>query len=215
MKKILELRNKEEKNELSHIRRFLAYAIDWYLGGVVASLPIIIIYMMLHEDATSIPQNIAIFDYPYNFIAGSLSFLVAIIYYVGVPCVVFKGQTVGKRLLKLKIVSNDYQEASTKQIIIRQLVMIILVEGSIYSCSNMLHQIINAATNFNFSGLYAYIGLVISLISALLVLFLESKRALHDLVTNTKVVYLDSNQYTVAVRRMKKKMRKNLKLANG
>lgn len=35
MKKILELRNKEEKNELSHIRRFLAYAIDWYLGGVV------------------------------------------------------------------------------------------------------------------------------------------------------------------------------------
>ena len=64
MKKILELRNKEEKNELSHIRRFLAYAIDWYLGGVVASLPIIIIYMMLHDDATSIPQNIAIFAIP-------------------------------------------------------------------------------------------------------------------------------------------------------
>lgn len=215
MKRILELRNKEEKNELSHIRRFIAYAIDWYLGGVVASLPIIIIYMMLHEDATSIPQNIAIFDYPYNFIAGGLSFLVAVIYYVGVPCVIFNGQTVGKKLLKLKIVSNDYLEASTKQIIMRQLVMIILIEGSIYSCSNMLHQIINTATNFNFSGLYAYIGLVISFISALLVLVLKSKRALHDLAANTKVVYLESNQYTVAVRRMKKKIRKDLKLANG
>ncbi|WP_294578055.1 RDD family protein [uncultured Thomasclavelia sp.] len=215
MKKILELRNKEEKNDLSQIRRFIAYAIDWYLGGVVASLPIIIIYMMLHDDATSIPQNIAIFDYPYNFIAGGLSFLVAIIYYVIVPLKVFPGQTVGKRILKLKIVNNNYLDVSIKQIIIRQLVMIILIEGSIYSCSNMLHQLINTATNFNFSGIYAYIGLVISLISAILVLVLKSKRALHDLVAGTKVVYLDSNQYVVATRKMKKKLRKNLKLANG
>ena len=29
MKKILELRNKEEKNELSHIRRFLAKPREW------------------------------------------------------------------------------------------------------------------------------------------------------------------------------------------
>ena len=215
MKKILELRNKEEKNDLSQIRRFIAYAIDWYLGGVVASLPIIIIYMMLHDDATSIPQNIAIFDYPYNFIAGGLSFLVAIIYYVIVPLKVFPGQTVGKRILKLKIVNNNYLDVSIKQIIIRQLVMIILIEGSIYSCSNMLHQLINTATNFNFSVIYAYIGLEISLISAILVLVLKSKRALHDLVAGTKVVYLDSNQYVVATRKMKKKLRKNLKLANG
>ena len=215
MKKILALTHKAENHDLSQITRFIAYAIDWYLGGVVASLPIIIIYMMLHDDATSIPQNIAIFDYPYNFIAGGLSFLVAIIYYVIVPLKVFPGQTVGKRILKLKIVNNNYLDVSIKQIIIRQLVMIILIEGSIYSCSNMLHQLINTATNFNFSGIYAYIGLVISLISAILVLVLKSKRALHDLVAGTKVVYLDSNQYVVATRKMKKKLRKNLKLANG
>lgn len=217
MKKILELRNKEEKNDLSHIRRFIAYAIDWYLGGVVASLPLIIIYMMLHDDATSIPQNIAIFDYPYNFLAGGLSFLVAVGYYVLVPCFVFKGQTVGKKILKLKIVDNNYLDATTKQIMIRQFVMIILVEGSIFTCSNMLHQIINAATNINFSRIYSYIGLAISLVSAIMVLVLKSKRALHDVVCNTKVVYLESNQYTVACRKMKKKMRKNknLKFANS
>lgn len=215
MKKLLQLRNKEEKNELSHIRRFIAYGIDWYLGSVVASLPIIIIYMSLHSDATYIPQNLGIFSSPYNIIAGSLSFLVAVFYYVFVPCFVFKGQTFGKKLLKIKIVNDNYLEASNKQIIIRQLVMILLVEGSIYGASNMLHQLINVTTGFNFSSLYAYIGLAISAISAIMVIVLKSKRALHDVACHTKVVYLESNQYLVAAKREKKKLKKELKLVNG
>ena len=215
MKKLLELRNKEEKNDLSHIRRFIAYGIDWYLGGVIASLPVILIYMSLHSDATSIPQNLSIFHSPYNLIAGSLSFLVAVFYYVIVPAYLLKGQTLGKKLLKLKIVDDNYQDASAKQIIFRQLVMILLVEGSIYGSSNMLHQVINVATGFNFSSLYAYLGLTISAISALLVLILKSKRSLHDIVSHTKVVYLESNQYVVSAKRMKKKLKKEMKFANG
>lgn len=215
MNKLLQLRNKEEKNDLNHFRRLIAYGIDWYLGGVIASLPIIIIYMSLHSDATSIPQNLTIFHSPYDLVAGSLSFLVSIFYYVVFPCIVFKGQTLGKKLLKIKIVNDNYQDASNKQIIIRQLIMILLVEGSIYGASNMLHQIISVATGFNFSSLYAYIGLAISAISAVLVLVLKSKRALHDVVSHTKVVYLESNQYRVLAKKTQKKLRREMKLANG
>lgn len=215
MKKILQLRNSEEKNDLSHIRRLIAYGIDWYLGGVIASLPLIIIYMSLHDNATIIPQNLAIFEAPYNIIAGCLSFLVALIYYVYIPGFVFKGQTVGKKLLKLKIVNDNYQEATVKQILLRQLVMILLVEGSIYGASNMLHQVISVVTGVNFSTFYAYVGLVISAVSAILVLVLKSKRALHDVVCHTKLVYLESNQYIVSAKRAKKKLKKEMKLANG
>ena len=56
-----------------------------------------------------------------------------------------------------------------KQILLRQGVMILLVEGSIYTASNMLHQMINVMTGFNFASLYAYIGIVISLISVICV----------------------------------------------
>ena len=94
---------KDIPNDIGWIRRILAYAFDWYVGGMIASLPVIIIYMMLHKDATYIPQNLSIFHAPYNVIAGSLSLIVAIGYYVLVPMFVFKGQTLGRIMSELSI----------------------------------------------------------------------------------------------------------------
>ena len=59
-----ELKN-ESKNQISYIKRFIAYAIDWYVGGLLASIPLILLYMSLHEDASYIPQVITIFEQPY------------------------------------------------------------------------------------------------------------------------------------------------------
>ena len=47
---------KDIPNDIGWIRRILSYAFDWYIGGMIASLPVIVIYMMLHQDATYIPQ---------------------------------------------------------------------------------------------------------------------------------------------------------------
>ena len=46
---------KDIPNDIGWIRRILSYAFDWYIGGMIASLPVIVIYMMLHQDATYIP----------------------------------------------------------------------------------------------------------------------------------------------------------------
>ena len=48
-----------------------------------------------------------------------------------------------------------------------------------------------------------------------MVLILKSKRALHDVVSHTKVVYLESNQYVVSTKKMKKKLKKQMKMVNG
>lgn len=130
---------KDIPNDIGWIRRILSYAFDWYIGGMIASLPVIVIYMMLHQDATYIPQNLSIFHAPYNIIAGSLSFIVASGYYVLVPMFVFKGQTLGKKIFHLKIIANNYDEVTNKQLFIRQFIMILLVEGSVFTSSNMLH----------------------------------------------------------------------------
>ena len=212
--KIVKLKN-EERNDIGYIRRILAYGIDWYVGGVIASLPLIIIYMMINKEATYIPQNLAIFEYPLNIVAGSLSFLTAFIYYVVVPMCIFKGQTLGKKIVKIKIVNTDFTDATYKQILIRQGIMILLIEGSVFTASNMLHQVLTLTTGLNIISLYAYLGLGITILSGVLVILLQSKRALHDVVTNTKVVFIQSDKYVLHTKRTAKKQRKQMKLTHA
>ena len=118
-----------------------------------------------------------------------------------------------EKILGLKIVGDHYDDVTMKQILLRQGVMILLVEGSIYTASNMLHQMINVITGFNFASLYAYIGVVISLISVICVFVFKSKKSLHDIVAKTLVVDIKSPQYTYEVKKNKKIRKKKLKLS--
>lgn len=200
---------KDIPNDIGWIRRILSYAFDWYNGGMIASLPVIVIYMMLHQDATYIPQNLSIFHAPYNIIAGSLSFIVASGYYVLVPMFVFKGQTLGKKIFHLKIIANNYDEVTNKQLFIRQFIMILLVEGSVFTSSNMLHQLLQVVTGLNIPKYYAYFGIFMTLISVILMIVLKSRRPLHDLFADTREVYLESNDYTYYQKKRKKVKRKS------
>ena len=169
--------------------------------------------MSLHDDATFIPQVLFIFEAPYQIIAGLLTLSVAVFYYVIIPAYIYKGQTLGKKLLGLKIVNDDYEDVSVKQIFIRQVVMILIVEGSIYTASNMLHQLLSVLINYNITTICNYVGIAISLISAIMVLFLKSKKALHDVVSHTLVVDVKSNQYAFQIKKNKKLRKKELKLS--
>ena len=196
-----------------YIKRIIAYGIDWYLGSVLSSLPLILLYMSLHKDAVYIPQQLSIFKGYYQVIAGVLSLSVAFVYYVVLP-IIWKGQTVGKKLLGLKIVNDNYQEVNVKQLIIRQVIMIFLVEGSIYTCSNMLHQLVNVLTGYNIASIWNKVGLVITILSGILVIILKSKKSLHDIVSHTLVVDIKSEDYKnmlLSIEKKKKKQNKKMK----
>lgn len=206
------LRN-EPVNKTGYIKRITAYGIDWYLGSVLSSLPLILLYMSLHKDAVYIPQQLSIFKGYYQVIAGVLSLSVAFVYYVVLP-IIWKGQTVGKKLLGLKIVNDNYQEVNVKQLIIRQVIMIFLVEGSIYTCSNMLHQLVNVLTGYNIASIWNKVGLVITILSGILVIILKSKKSLHDIVSHTLVVDIKSEDYKnmlLSIEKKKKKQNKKMK----
>lgn len=206
------LRN-EHVNKTGYIKRIIAYGIDWYLGSVLSSLPLILLYMSLHKDAVYIPQQLSIFKGYYQVIAGVLSLSVAFVYYVVLP-IIWKGQTVGKKLLGLKIVNDNYQEVNVKQLIIRQVIMIFLVEGSIYTCSNMLHQLVNVLTGYNIASIWNKVGLVITILSGILVIVLKSKKSLHDIVSHTLVVDIKSEDYKnmlLSIEKKNKKQNKKMK----
>lgn len=179
----------DKPNNIGFLRRFISYMMDWYIGGMLTSLPIILTYTAMNSsNIGTIDQNINIFEYPLNIIIGLASFMVAALYYVYVPMFINNGQTLGKKIMKLRIVSNDYSEASKKQIFIRQFVIILLLEGSLYTSSNMLHQVLNEVTGANIVSIYNTIGIAITTLSALLVVIFKSRRALHDIITSTRVV---------------------------
>ena len=199
MKELILKLNFDKPNNVGFFRRFISYMIDWYIGGILTSLPIILTYTAMNNGNIGIiEQNINIFEYPLNIIIGLASFMVAALYYVYVPMFINNGQTLGKKIMKLRIVNNDYTQASKKQLFIRQFVIILLLEGSLYTSSNMLHQVINEVTGANIVSIYNTIGIVITVFSALLVIMFKSRRALHDIIINTRVVTENSPELSMA-----------------
>ena len=96
-----------------------------------------------------------------------------------------KGQTIGKKLLKIKIVNEDKKEISLKQMLIRGIM--------IYS---ILSSLINIILFFNVSRKvymtsYLTIGAIETLIlflSAIFILYRNDKKALHDIVSKSIVL---------------------------
>lgn len=176
---------KEELRPAGLGRRFAAYLVDWYLGALATALPVSVVSMKLFGTVQN--QNIMTFQPPFGLIAGALGLFAALIYYVAVPVLLWRGQTPGKRWLKIKIVSGDGQEAGIGQLIIRQLLGIIVVEGSLVSASTIWHQMVSIAIGIEVVRPLMYAGMAVSLVSAVLVL-MGRRRAIHDMLGGTMVV---------------------------
>lgn len=80
-------------------KRFLAYLIDWYLGGLCTSFPISLISQKLNN--TALNQSIMSFEGNYGYIAGVSALLGAVFYFVIIPTYIYKGQTLGKKICKI------------------------------------------------------------------------------------------------------------------
>ena len=168
-------------------RRFIAYLIDWYVGALATALPISMVAMKLYGTVKN--QQIMEFAAPMGMVAGAMGLLCAVLYYWVVPAAVWKGQTLGKRWLHIKIVGADGGEATPGMLARRQLLGIIVVEGSLVSASTIWHQMATMATGINLVTPLMYAGIAVSLVSAIMVLF-GGHRAIHDYLGGSRVIFL-------------------------
>ena len=119
-----------------------------------------------------------------NAIPNAINVVLIIVYFI-VFQYLNKGQTIGKKLLKIKIVNEDKKDISLKQMLIRGIMM--------YS---ILSSIINIILFFNVSRKvymtsYLSIGGIETLIlflSAIFILYRNDKKALHDIVSKSIVI---------------------------
>ncbi|WML37626.1 RDD family protein [Clostridium sp. OS1-26] len=170
-----------------HWKRFVGYMIDWYVGYIFTCLPMVLIYMKITNSQNF---NINLLEYPkqYALLAGNLGLLFALFYYVIVPLKVWKGQTLGKRFCHFKIVKLDGNDVLAKEVFLRQVVGIFLVESTLFFPSKLFEQVLSIVSNITFFSLIIYVGMAITILSSFFVLYRKDQRAIHDLISNTTVI---------------------------
>lgn len=171
----------------SIVIRFVAYLIDWLLGLLVSAFPLVIIIGSI-TGSTDVSDNLLSIGSPWSIIGGMLAILFGFGYYVLIPWKVWKGQTPGKRILNIVILTEKYKEVTLKALIIRQVVGLFLLEGFLISSSRYLRDLILVITGSEILVQYIYYAAIgISLMSVLMAVFSWKNQALHDRMAKTRV----------------------------
>lgn len=168
-------------------RRVCAFLIDWYVGSLATALPIAVVAMSLGLEMTD--QNVLEYAEPHGLVAGLAGILAGFIYNALVPLVT-DGQTLGKRLMKLRIVSADGDSATPLQLVLRQGLGLILLEQDAVGTGTVVQQVLSLTLGSTVSVVSGWVGLALTLVSFALCLVRKDKRALHDLIAGTRLVFV-------------------------
>ena len=200
-----------EKNKLSEkslfLQRFLAFIVDTLFVVLISSL----IAFPFVDNASIEKLNMEMQEVSENYINseidintylaeyssvvyqlsrknGVVSFItifIEILYFI-VYQLYNKGQTLGKKLLKIRVESVDDGELTMNQMIFR----VIIIKSILYGFVSFALSIFASQSTYFYGILiFELIQYLVLLISGLMIMF--GKRGLHDLVSHTKVVRIN------------------------
>lgn len=168
------------------IKRLLSYLIDWYIYSFI-----LISFNTLYSNIMGIEVTYFMTLEKYDLKTALIVFIfmlsIHFIYFV-IISKLFNGQSIGKRLTKLRIVSKDGKNVKIWQLIIREFLGIILLECYISPIGSYLRVLL--AMNINEIKYVTTAWYFITGFSILLVYVSKNKRMIHDVISMTKVVYL-------------------------
>ena len=178
-----ELWMKKQISRVSLTKRLVAFMIDWYVSGVLISLPVLAIMQTQGKGTVLELRNLPFSSACLAFIGA---FLVFLIYFIWVP---FRtnGQTLGKKMLGLQIVEESQRHISCFALVKRHVLGIMLIEGGLISITPLLWQVVfyqHADLQLTLTSFYY--GL--SIVSAIMIVISKKGKALHDALANTKVI---------------------------
>ena len=120
----------------------------------------------------------------YKVVNSSISVVSLIIYFVIIQYFL-KGQTIGKKILKLRIVSNKDKELNignyfVRSLILNNIIFSIILIGGVY--------LLGKTSYYNLSMVISYLQLLVMSIIILMVVLRRDNRGLHDIIAGTKVI---------------------------
>lgn len=143
--------------------------------------------------------------YKYRTYSSIISASIFVLYF-GVLQYALKGQTVGKKLMKIKVESSNDKKVTVWKYILRIIVL-----------NNIWLSLINTGAVYIFKDVnFYYVTYVISMISSLLymmnlimIMFRNDNRGIHDFVAGTKVV--ETNVTSVEIEPIEKDKKETVK----
>lgn len=179
--------SQEEYDELLKKEIYLDILTEQYEDNKISKGEYKEITNKINEDTTNLTKD-------YNYILGKIAIsdsiitIITTLLYFGVIQYILKGQTVGKKLLNLQVVSASKKELNIINYILRSLIInnvLLNAIGLIFLAYSSKKIYLQADST---------LSLLVSIVEAItifLVMTREDKRGLHDLLFNTKVISLE------------------------
>ncbi len=177
------------KYEITNVRmrRFMAAVIDWYLTSMIVALPITF-YLRGDSYLKSEMFDLTKYSFPIGLSLGIFGIVIGIVYYVLVPSFVWKGQTLGKRICKVKVTDIYGQDVSFKTIAIRELLGATIVEGGIVITAAYFRKLLPLFGLANLVEPLTYIAYAMTILSIGYAYFQPLSTCFHDKIAKTIVV---------------------------
>ncbi len=188
-----------EASAVSSSKRMVAYLADWFLGSLATLLPICLLWTALTGDVESMSQ-VSLFTINSTagkmqaVAAGAAGLVLALWYYVFIPWKVTPGQTPGKKMMNIRIAKKDGSALRLKDLLIRQVLGFMLLEGMLCTASSLFHEWISLATGLNFTGILMMASLIITIASILAALLAPSSRMIHDYMAGTVLENVENDR---------------------
>ena len=126
-------------------------------------------------------------EYEKENIALNIVNLVFILGYFVIIPVMNDGQTIGKKLIKIKVKKED-DNLNTRDMILRNFVTTSLLQLMV---SSTLVYIVDSNTYFIISLIVSFLQILLLIITTFMIIYRKDKNGVHDLLTKTSVVEVE------------------------
>ncbi len=143
-------------------------------------------------------------------VAESIVTLVITISYFVVFTYFMNGETIGKKIMKIKITSNNQKKLTMNNYLVRSLIINSILLQFI---SILTILFLDKTTYLSVYNIISNVFSIIFVVSFMMILFRKDGRGLHDILANTKVISTEKKEQDVTEKETKKE--EDLKLKDA
>lgn len=178
-----------DPNIASNLKRLFAFIIDYFIGSIFVSfIPMILVSIITQEKVITVNLMKTI-PFDMQLICCIVSIILAVYYYCIIPLnPKHLGQTLGKRIMKIKVVKMNGSNITLTDILKREILGAMLIEGETTFPSAYFRNILYQFMPAFLSQALGWLSIIISIISIVVGYLGINHRMIHDFIANTKVI---------------------------